>query len=421
MGRTADDAPPWRLPAHRGLAVVGTVLIGARIDLAQGVTIGLLLCLALVPLWWRAAWSVIGYRWLATASVLAVVAGFWLTAHAAADHPTNTTIAVRNSLLVVGLPVFAGFLVWACRQVAPPLLAACFGLAMLATVSTGGAFADNPWKFGFATPVTIVVLGVAWWSGRRWVQVTAALLISAVHAINDARSAFAILFIVAVVMLWEGRPTTGSRRASGLRAGALVVGLGMGVYWLVQALILDGAFGEATQVRTQAQIDQSGSVLLGGRPEIGAFRFLLADRPIGFGSGTLLTSEDILVAKEGMASVGYEPNNGYVENYMFGGQIELHSIVGNLWAWSGAAGLLLAVVLAVVVAVHTARGIGASTSVALGLALGIRFFWDLLFSPFASSAMNLVLLLGLGFGAWWVGDDARRRVQSREEPANIHS
>ncbi|MBO3088925.1 hypothetical protein [Cellulomonas dongxiuzhuiae] len=423
MEPRGEDAPAWRSPAYRALAVLGTVLVGARLDLAQGATLGLVLCLALAPVWWRAAWSVVGYRWLVAAAVLAVVAGFWLTSHAATDHTTNTTIALRNSLLVIGLPVLVGFLVWACRQVAPPLLAVCFGLAMLVTVPTGGAFATNPWKFGFATPVTIVLLGLAWWSGRRWVQVVVALVISAVHGINDARSAFAILFIVAVVMLWEGRPTTATRRASGLRAGAFVAGLGAGAYWLVQALILDGAFGEATQARTQAQIEQSGSVLVGGRPEIGAFRYLLAHRPMGFGSGTLLTSEDILVAKEGMASVGYEPNNGYVENYMFGGQIELHSGVGDLWAWSGAAGLLLAAVLAVVVAVHTTRGIGASTSVALALALAIRFFWDLLFSPFVSSTMNLVLLLGLGFGVWWVGDDGRRRAQPRpeSESANIHA
>ncbi|QCB94431.1 hypothetical protein [Cellulomonas shaoxiangyii] len=420
MRWAGEDAPRWRVPAQRAVAVLGTLLVGARIDLLQGVTLGLLLALALTPVWWRPAWSLVGYRWLTATSGIAVVAGFWLTRLAAADHTTNTTIAVRNSVLVIGLPVLVGFLIWACRQVPPPLLAVCFGVAMLVTVRSGGAFASNPWKFGFATPVTIVVLGLAWWSGRRAVQVAGALLISAVHALNDARSAFAILFLVAVVMLWEGRPTTGTRRSSGLRAGALVAGLGTGAYWLVQALILDGAFGEATQVRTQAQIAQSGSVLLGGRPEIGAFRALLAHRPIGFGSGTTLTSEEILVAKEGMAAVGYEPNNGYVENYMFGGQIELHSGVGDLWAWAGAAGLLLAVVLVVLVGAHTARGIAACTSVALGLALGFRFLWDMLFSPLVSSTTNLVLLLGLGFGAWWVGDGPRR-PQSRAEPVGANS
>lgn len=415
------DAPTWRAPVNRALAVLGVLAIGARLDLWQGVTLGFMLCVALAPMWWRAAWSVVGYRWLAVVSGLAVVAGFWLTVHAAADHPTNITISVRNAVVIIGIPLFVGFLVWACRQAPPQLLALCFGLAMLATVSRGGAYASNPWKFGYATPLLIVVLSLAWWSGRRWVQVVCALAIGAMHVLNDARSAFAIIFVVAVVMLWEGRPTTGTRRASGLRAGAFIAGLGAGVYFFVQALILDGAFGEATQVRTQAQIDQSGSLLLGGRPEIGAFTYLFAHRPSGFGSGTILTSDDILVAKEGMASVGYEPNNGYVEKYMFGGQIELHSIIGNLWAWSGVVGLLLAAVLAVIVAVHTARGIGASVSVALALTLALRFFWDLPFSPFVSSATNLVLLLGLGFGCWWVRDEAPDRAQSRPEPANIHS
>ncbi|RHA41941.1 hypothetical protein D1825_07990, partial [Cellulomonas rhizosphaerae] len=265
-----------------------------------------------------------------------------------------------------------------------------------------------------ATPVTVIVLSLAWWTGRRAVQAVAALAIGAVSAFNDARSGFAILFLVAVVILWEARPTAGSRRASGLRAGAFLVGLGLGAYWLIQSLILEGALGEATQARTQAQLDESGSVILGGRPEIGAFLALFEHRPFGFGSGTILHSADVLVAKSGMADLGYAPNNGYVEVYMFGGQIELHSILGDLWAWAGFAGLVLAACLVTIIGRGTARTIARSTSCALMLFLAFRGLWDMAFSPLASSVVGLYLLLGLGLGGAW--DVAGTRRSSRTEP-----
>src|SRR3712207_9122030 len=45
--------------------------------------------------------------------------------------------------------------------------------------------------------------------------------------------------------------------------------------------------------------------------------------------------------KAGMAQIGYQPNNGYVETYMFGGQFKLHSVIGDAWAYFGVAGILL--------------------------------------------------------------------------------
>jgi len=393
---------PWRRPLNRAVALLGVVVIGARLDVRQGITLGIVLAAALAPVWWRTAWAVVGYRWLAVTTALAVGSGIWLTSLASQGHATNSTIAIRNSVLLVGVLVIVGFVIWARGHVSGPAVALVFGLAMLVTVPKTGAYAGNPWKFGYATPVTIVLLALAWWSGRRLVQVLVAIAVAAGSAINDGRSAFAILFLVACVLVWEGRPANASRRASGIRAVVFLLALGAAAYWLIQALILEGAFGEATEVRTQAQIERSGSVIVGGRPEMAAFTALLAHRPIGFGSGTILGSDDILVAKQGMAGIGYEPNNNYVEVYLFGGQIELHSVIGDLWAWAGFAGLALALVLSVLVASGTARTIGASTSCALLLFLAFRFAWDLMFSPFVSSAMNLELLLGLGLARGWV-------------------
>ena len=52
------------------------------------------------------------------------------------------------------------------------------------------------------------------------------------------------------------------------------------------------------------------------------------------------------MAKRGMAALGYDPENGYVENFMFGGRIELHSGVMDMWAAASIPGGLLLLLIA---------------------------------------------------------------------------
>ena len=52
------------------------------------------------------------------------------------------------------------------------------------------------------------------------------------------------------------------------------------------------------------------------------------------------------MAKRGMAALGYNPENGYVENFMFGGRIELHSGVMDMWAAASIPGALLLLLIA---------------------------------------------------------------------------
>ena len=102
-----------------------------------------------------------------------------------------------------------------------------------------------------------------------------------------------------------------------------------------------------------------------------------------------------MVAKTGMASVNYDPNNGYVEHFMFGGRIELHSVLGDLWAHYGLLGIALTgyvaflLVRGMSVAISTRRGVG------VVIFLCCWTLWNLLFSPFYGSALTLVLALGL--------------------------
>jgi hypothetical protein len=161
--------------------------------------------------------------------------------------------------------------------------------------------------------------------------------------------------------------------------------LGLSVFQLGQALILDGYLGAETQARSIEQLRTSGSLVLGGRPELAATFALMRDHPWGFGVGSVPTAADVQVAKEGMASIGYQPDNGYVERFMFGGHFELHSVVG----------LALVAVLLGVLVVGVVRQLAHGTASAILIFAAAQSVWNIFFAPFYSSVPFLVIAVAL--------------------------
>ncbi len=182
-----------------------------------------------------------------------------------------------------------------------------------------------------------------------------------------------------------------TRRKSALR---VIIGLALAalvVFQLGQAAVLEGALGEATKERSQEQIDQSGSILLGSRPEAAASVALLTAQPIGYGSGTLPNLNDILTAKTEQSKIGYNPDNGYVEGYMFGSGYEVHSILGDYWIRYGLPGLAMVILLAFVLLRGIAQRIAEASGAAVAVFAGAQTLWSLLFAPTYGSAPLIVL------------------------------
>lgn len=101
------------------------------------------------------------------------------------------------------------------------------------------------------------------------------------------------------------------------------------------------------------------------------------------------------IAKAGMAAIGYDPNNGYVDVYMFGYGFEVHSLLGDLWLLFGPLGAVLALTIVgyALFGLGTALSNGTAATVVVFLAL--RLSWDLAFSPFASAMVYLPLALAV--------------------------
>lgn len=378
------------------VAIILLVLVAARIRVAEGITVGLVVGILLSPIWVPAVRRYRGGILLTVVGVAAVAAGLWLTGLAASDHEVSSTQTVRNTVILLTAIVSIGVVMWARTVLSTARVVTWLGVGTIVGIQPeNDMFSGNPWKFGVGVAVTILALALAQRSGRRSWELAAALLIAGINAVSDARSAFGMLALTAALVAWQMLPRARNAAGSGLRVLVGLVVIVIVGYSFGQALILDGALGTAAAQRTQSQVDASGSAITGGRPELGATLALMPHRPIGFGAGALADGTDIQVAKAGMTELGYDPNNGYVENYMFGGQIEVHSVFGDLWARYGPLGLLFGLTTTTIALAGLTGRLASRTASALLIYVVVRALWDFGFSPLATSLPIMILAVGL--------------------------
>lgn len=396
MVRRSAQSPPTAIGLNRLLATVALVVIAMRIDLPGNITAGSLLSLALIPVWWGSLARYRGARALFALGGIALLSGVWLTELSSSTNRVDVSLLLSVSMLIAGALAGVGVVLWSRGFMTDSQVALAFGCGLLLGLAPNSAlFAENPWKFGFAVPVTVILLALAQQTGHRLVELVVVIGLTIASAFSDARSSFAILMLTALLVFWQLRPRRASRRASTARALVGLATLGVTAYLFAQSLILDGYLGETTRQRSLEQLDASGSLLLGGRPELAATLALLQQHPWGYGAGTVPTLADVTIAKTGMAAIDYDPDNGYVEQYMFGGRFELHSLFGDFWAAFGIPGLLLIGLIAVLVIRGLGTHVAHNTASAVFVYAAIRTLWNVLFGPVYSSIPLLILALGL--------------------------
>lgn len=382
----------------RAAAATAPVLLAMSIDLPQGLKVGYVFALLLIPVWLPVLARFREARLFGVLGLAAIAMGAVLTAFSSAGQSTSQTLLAGNSFMVLGLVAGTGALLWARTVIGAPMVAVWFGLGMVAAIPLGNGLSSvNVWRFGLSLPLTVLLLALAWRWSSRLMEFAVIAVIGVVGALNDARSGSAMLVMTAALVLWQLRPSSPGGRGSTVRT---LLGLGVlaaAVYTIAQAVILGGLLGERTQERTQAQIDTSGNLIVGGRPEAAATVELVVNRPLGYGSGALPTLSDILSAKTGMSFIGYQPNNGYVERYMFGNGYEVHSMIGDLWVRFGLLGAALVVLLFVLTFRAIGDGLARRAASALVVWLAIRMLWNLCFSPIDSSMLLTMLFLGVAF------------------------
>lgn len=409
----------------RAIAIVALVALGVRIPLRSGLTSGYLMAFALLPVWIGVLRLYWGARTFMSLGAVALGSGLLLLVVAMSDHEAPGSLIANDWVLLLGVLCSVGLVLW-CREVLPPYqIGLWFGLGMLvAAMMDPGRLSSNPWKFAWAIPLAVVVLSLAMKFGRKPIELVLLLVLGITSAFLDSRSYFATFVLAALLLAWEMRPTNLSKRASRGWTGILLVSVSAAVYYLGTTLLVDGFLGQEAQVRSVAQIDAAGSLVLGGRPELGATLALIAHRPWGFGPGVIASSSDVSVAKQGMANLSYEADSGYVDNFMFGNQIELHSIFGDLWAKYGFAGIALTLAIGFLLARMIIISMADRSGTALAIFLSCWTLWNLVFSPFYGSEPTLILALGLGLmpvESGKHGGSRTRVVSSRDAPRHPFS
>ena len=397
--RTLPKTETWGKAEHL-LAFAGTVIIGMRLQFTpQLLTAGDLLVLATIPIWFPVTHRYIATRAWLLLGFLCIPTGIVLSLLNAVDHQIRLGTSATSTVLLLSLLSSVGFLLWAKEKLSAGGLAASYGLGLLLglATATSALFPTNPWKFGFALPVSLILLGLAEMSKRRWPELVVALALCVTASLTDARSDFALFLLTAALLAWQLRPQVTTRRGSAFFAIAGIAVLSAAVYNLGQAVIVDGLLGEETQQRTTQQIANSGSLILGGRPEIAATLNLMRNDPLGFGSGTIPNYNDIRVAKSGMAWINYDANNGYVERWMFGHGYALHSMFGDLWAIYGLMGLVFTGVILWQVLRKLGRALANRAASGTLIFLGTVTVWNVFFAPFYSGLRVMILVLALSF------------------------
>lgn len=390
-----DRTDPWRV-LETWVCGFCLVLLGWRGVFHYQTSYGAVVGLAMLPVWVGAARRFRGASVFALAGIAAMASGILLAVLAPSRGRSvalNQFLTDSGLLLVTIITV--GVLLWARTIMTRRTVAICYGVGLLVRLVGTGLGTDNPWKFAFAVPVAVLLLAVAdHLRNRLWTLVALGAL-GLVSAFQDSRSLFATFLLAGILVTWQLRPTKMGKPASWVWTVLLGAALAAAIYNLATALLVDGYFGETARRRTLTQIQSAGSLILGGRPEIAATRALMGHNPLGFGFGVGPNVFDVGLAKAGMRRINYNPDNNYVEEYMLGGHVELHSTVGDLWARAGLMGLALALLVGFLVARNLADSMHRREASGLVAFLTCYTGWNLFFSPQSSALPTLCLTLGL--------------------------
>jgi hypothetical protein len=379
----------------QGLAVGFVAMWGLSLPVVAGVSTSSLAVLASAPIWITA---VQGFRWgwrLLLVSAVAALNGAMLALAHSGARPISDVLAIAQILQLVAGIGGIGLVLWARREMSSRQVAVVVAFAMLlgSTVNISGS--PNPWKYFISAPLTLLILAAL--DRRRGFPTVAALLLLALIGIATNSRSYAGFCILTLGLLVLQRMRTRGSTGWAKRVGTLALGATLlwGGYQLASSLMVSGYLGAEAQARSEQQIALGGSLIGGGRPEWSGTLELARANPAGFGVGAVPTYEDIWTARVGLAEVGVDVDNGYVEHFMFGRSFKLHSVTADLWSQFGITGVLLALLLLAAVVLSLVERFLAGTAAPFLLFLGTKAVWDLAFSPSWSALPWVGLAIGL--------------------------
>ncbi|MCR2053018.1 hypothetical protein NSA19_09230 [Actinomyces bowdenii] len=393
-----DEARRRSRRARQVAAIVLLLLIGIRRDLVGSMALGDIAALAAIPVTWSAVRHQRRFSPLLLLGTLAGLTGLLLSWTVGPTFHINGGHQRAMVMSLLALPWATAAFVWGARHLGASRAAAALSAGTMLSALPLLVTNDNPWKFGIGVPMTLMVLALINHRGRP-LQLLALAALAAVFMAHDARLLPAFLAIIAATVFWQATASwfrwrlPAPRRAAIIQALVLTV-IGIGAITAVLAASASGSLGVDAQTRTLAQSRGESNFLLNARPEVGAAWALAHHRPWGYGAGVLPRYEDIQVAKDGMAALGYDPSNGYVENFMFGNGFELHSALVNVWVAASLPGAALMLLIAGLTLLALLRDLGGLRITPWLFLAGMVVLQNILVGPWAVLPPYLPFVLG---------------------------
>lgn len=380
----------------RVLAAGSVLLIGLHVSLYYGVTTAALPVALLFPVWTAALSRFRGARSLMMLTLLTLLSGALLAELAAAEHRVDAREALASTtLLATGIGA-VGVLLWASRVFPTDRIALLYGVGMLiGEIAAPGKWGSTPWKHGLAFPMAVIALTVLQRMRSGAASLTVLVALGAVSVVLDYRSFLGFCALTVLLLLWQRASPPAENKRNRFAPLLLLGAVGLAVYFLVSNLLVRGYLGASLQQRSIAQIDASGSLLIGGRPEWSATVQLMRMNPWGYGVGVVPNADDLMAGKQGFANINVDYNNGYIEKYMLGGQFHLHSIIADLWSSGGLVGLVLAVAIVGTLLTSLSVALSERRASAVLVLVVLVALWDMGFGPIFSNLTDVTLALAL--------------------------
>lgn len=358
-----------------------------------GATPGLILALVLVPVVWSSArkyqigWAVgLFVASLASAPVLLELSKI--------DHGRDDDAAIGYMVILIAALVTYLALLWSRNE---------FGVRTTALLYSAGwivhhaispmTWSTNAWKYGFSWPVTIFLAAVIYNNRSRIVSLVLIGILAAFSISNDYRSNFGLLVVAAAIVawFWERKKTPGIRKAVGVLI--TLAGLFWAVFQAAVWLALHGYLGRRNQTVTALQISNGDNLLTSGRVESSAAFNLFLNRPFGYGPGVAPNIHDVTIAKTALQETGANLEGVYVNTYLLGKQIRLHSVASDLWVSFGIAGLFVAGYFAWLILTRLITSHEPVT--VLYVFASLVALWDIAFSPITSNIHEVIFAAAL--------------------------
>jgi hypothetical protein len=256
-----------------------------------------------------------------------------------------------------------------------------------------GIFAEgDPWKFGFADPVTLAIVLIASSKSCRGRTPVALLAVAGILNIYagtrmQGGCCLAAAFYLFVTQSMREQKVRGIQLKTGsvvLVAVSMALGL-VAVFFAYKYAATTGLLGERARGKYESQSSGKWGVLLGGRTELLGSIPAIYDSPI-LGHGSWAKDPTYLIAeRQALAMMGYEEASWIQLDDLEDGLIPAHSYLFGAWVYGG----ILGAVFFGWVFWFTAKTLmrvypSSVTMLPLLSYVGFSTFWNVLFSPYGS-------------------------------------